>query len=183
MHDDDDDERARGRAGRGYITCCHHQQWWCRFSQAMHVETSYSQRVGCAAMPCVYNIITNEPPHYLLFATAVMTSGNELMVRRTFPSIIFFILVPATIELPMARLTVTGDRNVVISAEMETAQHHSDMNDDLNLIDDVDPSEVYQLREGGDLDLTCRVRGQPLPIVTWKFQVFYNLTPIEYLMT
>jgi hypothetical protein len=86
------------------------------------------------------------------------------------------ILVPATIELPVARLTVTADRNVVISAEMETAQHHSDMNDDLNLIDDdVDPTEVYHLREGGDLDLTCRVKGQPLPIVTWKFQVLYNI--------
>ena len=103
---------------------------------------------------------------------------------------LYSILVPATIELPLTGLGSGGGggggggempstraNNVVITAE-QTANHHSDLNDDdLNLIDDVDPSQVYQLKEGGDLDLTCRVKGQPLPIVTWKFQVFHSFIP------
>ena len=45
----------------------------------MHGELQQQQLVR--GLPSVYNIITNEPPHYLLFATAaaatrLMTAGD-----------------------------------------------------------------------------------------------------------
>jgi hypothetical protein len=51
----------------------------------MHGELQQQQLVR--GLPSVYNIITNEPPHYLLFATAatlLMTGdGGGMMAVRS----------------------------------------------------------------------------------------------------